>query len=280
MDGSFFDQLEISQEMTPVNWHGIRTEYFKVWVDFPLIANPFGVTLSEVQINALGHMLVSMDLIDSAIDRESRKESRQYLCESILQWMNGKGDLDPLLETLDTSRLVELREIIACRMIAAPFLSAASRVFLASECKRTSTTVSELIRHLIDEGQAAAEMTILVLGTNTNARLNRFLQRVMRIGTIVDTLLDANDDFEDGILKLAPNGFFRWKLKAAIARQLPGLILGFPDRSLLWRYCLSYTCVELTPIDLALDRLNRAHLGKLAPPDRVIRRGTDESIPV
>ncbi len=63
----------------------------------------------------------------------------------------------------------------------------------------------------------------------------------MRIGTLVDTLLDANDDFQRGQLQINPNRLFRMKLKAAIAKQLPGLIQSFQDRRLLWNYCMSYT---------------------------------------
>ncbi len=239
-----FEELESSEKLVPVNWQGIRVEYFKVWADFALIAKPFGIILSEQQINALGHMLASMDLIDSAIDRESQQQTRQQLCESILSWMN-EEDSYFLAEKLDTGRLTELRKIIDYRQIATPFLAAASRVFLASERKRNATTVSELVKTLIDEGQAAAEMTLQILGRNTNTRFNNFLQRIMRIGTIVDTLLDAHDDFENSILNLVPNRRFRWKQKTAIARQLPGLIFSFPDRALLWRYCLSYTSTEL-----------------------------------
>jgi len=239
-----FDKLETSEQLVPVNWQGIRVEYFKVWADFALIAKPFGIILSEQQINALGHMLASMDLIDSAIDRESQIQTRQQLCESILSWMN-KEESYFLAEKLDTRRLTELRNIIAYRQITTPFLVAAARVFVASERKRNAPTVSELVKNLIDEGQAAAEMTIQILDRNTNTRFNNFLQRIMRIGTIVDTLLDAHDDFENSILNLVPNRRFRWKLKLAIARQLPGLIFSFPNRGLLWRYCLSYTSTEL-----------------------------------
>jgi hypothetical protein len=243
----FLEETETT-EWGPVDWRGIRREYFKVWADFPLIAEPFGITLSERQVHDLGHMLVSMDLIDSAIDREPNQRIRKEICESILRWMNKDDDGCSLPHQFDQARLIPLRDSIRRHDSKVQFLSAAANVFRASERKRNATSASELIRNLVDEGQAAAEMTIHVLGSNTNAELCNFLQRIMRIGTIVDTLLDADIDFEQGILKLVPNAIFRWRLKSAIARQLPGLFFGFPDRLLLWRYCLSYTRSELLPL--------------------------------
>lgn len=236
-------------ELVPIDWRGIRREYFKVWADFPLIAKPFGITLSDQQMNSLGHMLVAMDLIDSAIDREPNQQMRQRHCEAVLLWMMDKSERYQLPIQLDEDRLSALRQIIRHHHIETRFLGAAESVFHASERKRNSTRAFELIRNLIVEGHSAADMTIQILGPNTNAGLNEFLQRIMRIGTIVDTLLDARDDFERGILKLAPGGVFRLRLSAAIARQLPGLVFGFPDRLLLWRYCVSYTKVELAPLN-------------------------------
>ena len=109
-----------------------------------------------------------------------------------------------------------------------------------------------MLKHLIAEGQTAAEMTIYIMGANTNVRFNNFSQRVMRIGAIVDTILDARGDHEKGILKITPNPLFRWRLGAAVAPQLPGLILGFPDRRLLWRYCLSSTRDAPVPLNASL----------------------------
>jgi hypothetical protein len=235
--------------LVPPDWQSVRNEYFKVWADFPFITKPFGITLSKTQFDALGHLLVSMDLIDSAIDRQPQQHTRQQLCESILSWMSGSPDSFRRHEYLDTDRLTELRRFIQSQKIARPFLAAAARVFVASEGKRNSTNVAEMIKHLNAEGQAAAEMTIYIMGANTNARLNDFSQRVMRIGAIVDSILDAHDDHEKGILKLAPNRWFRWRLKLAVACQLPGLILSFPDRRLLWRYCLSYTRDNPVPLN-------------------------------
>ena len=240
----------VTLELLPADWFGIRPEYFKVWADFPLIAEPFGIGLSDQQHHSIGHMLVSMDLIDSAVDREPTQTIRNQTCKSVLRWMNDEKVLCPLPAQLNEDRLSKLRETIRRQNIKTAFLAAAENVFRASERKRNSLSASELIRNLIDEGQAAAEMTIQILGTNTNAKLNRFLQRIMRIGTIVDTLLDADEDFQQGILPLIPGRVFRLRLKTAIASQLPGLILGSPDRLLLWRYCLSYTRTEVVPLDL------------------------------
>jgi hypothetical protein len=249
-------------ELLPVDWCEIRPEYFKVWADLPLMAESFGITLSDHQLHALGHMLVSMDLIDSAVDREPIQAVRNQLCKSVLRWMNDEKDLCHLPEQLNEDRLGKLRETIRRQNIKTAFLAAAENVFRASERKRNSLSASELIRHLVDEGQAAAEMTIQILGSNTNAKLNRFLQRIMRIGTIVDTLLDADEDFQQGILPLLPGRFFRLRLKSAIASQLPGLILGSPDRPLLWRYCLSYTRTEVVPLDLARSKNGNEHVAQ------------------
>ncbi len=224
-----------------VCWTGVRGEYRRVWTDFPRTADPFGITLTPVQLNALGHLLVSMDIIDSFIDCQADTSTRQRACEFISRWMRGDNCSVGTDDQLTTYRLLPLRSIITERKIVEPFLSAAERVFCASEGKRNARDVQGLVRHLIDEGQAAAEMTILILGDNTNRGLNNFLQRIMRIGTIVDTLLDADDDFYSGLLQQIPNRLFRFRLKVAIARQLPGLIVSFPDRWLLWRYCMSYT---------------------------------------
>ena len=233
----------------PPDWTGIRPEYFKVWADFTATAEPFGVNLSERQLNVLGHLLVAMDLIDSAIDRQPLRSNRQQLADSVLSWMAGEPLEFPIHEQLDLGRLSSLQQHIQIEKIAPPFLAAAERVFVASEGKRNATKVSELVRCLLEEGQAAAEMTIMILGENTTKRFNGFLQRIMRIGTIVDTLLDADDDFAKGILKLTPGRCFRLRLKFAIARQLPGLILSFPNRRLLWRYCLSYTRDSPIPLN-------------------------------
>ncbi len=250
-----FSQLETEALLVPLpriqppDWQGIRAEYFKVWADFPLIAQPFGITLTDSQLDALGHLLVAMDLIDSAIDRQPNQQTRRQICQLILRWMKFQADSFPLTLHLETDRLSELRAFLQARNLGRPFLAAASRVFIASEGKRNSVRISEMIKHLIDEGQAAAEMTFFVIGANTNDRFNMFSQRVMRVGPIVDTLLDAQEDFEHGLLNFSPNRWFRWRLKAAIARQLPGLILGFPDRHLLWRYCLSYTTNKPVPLN-------------------------------
>ena len=227
------------------DWDGIRPEYFKIWADFPKTARPFGITLSPQQLVALQYLLIGMDLIDSAIDRVTERPVRLRLCTSILAWMQGAPDDYPLQENLETERVEPLRHLISDRLVLASFLTSASRVFSASEGKRNATTASEMVSHLVAEGQAAAEMTVILLGENTNKRFNQFLFRIMRIGTIVDTLLDAEDDFKSGLLPLAPNRIFRWRLKFAIGWQLPGLIVGFPDRLLLWRYCLSYIHPEL-----------------------------------
>jgi len=241
-------------ELLPTDWCEIRDEYFKVWADFPVIAEPFGITLSDHQLDALGHMLVSMDLIDSAIDREPRQTIRYQTCQSVLRWMNDEQDLCRLPAQLNEERLNKLRKTIRRQNIKTAFLAAAENVFHASERKRNSLSASELIKHLIDEGQSTAEMTIQILGPNTNAKLNSFLQRIMRIGTIVDTLLDADEDFQQGILPLIPGRFFRLRLQSSIACQLPGLVLGSPDRRLLLRYCLSFTRTEVVPLDLGATR--------------------------
>lgn len=238
--------------LLPPDWQGVRREYFKVWADFPAITKPFGIALSKTQLDALAHLLVSMDLIDSAIDRQPQQETRQRLGQSILCWMGGSPDSFPLSDYLDTSRLTELRRFVRTQNIARPFLAAAARVFVASEGKRNSASAAEMVKHLIAEGQAAAEMTIFIMGSNTNSRFNDFSQRVMRIGAIVDTILDAHEDHENGILQIAPNRLFRWRLGIAVARQLPGLIVSFPDRRLLWRYCMSYTCDEPVPLNSPL----------------------------
>ena len=203
-----------------------------------------------------------MDLIDSAVDREPTQTIRNQTCKSVLRWMNDEKVLCPLPAQLNEDRLSKLRETIRRQNIKTAFLAAAENVFRASERKRNSLSASELIRNLIDEGQAAAEMTIQILGSNTNAKLNRFLQRIMRIGTIVDTLLDADEDFQEGILLLIPGRFFRLRLKSAIASQLPGLILGSPDRPLLWRYCLSYTRTEVVPLDLVWSKKWNEHVDR------------------
>jgi hypothetical protein len=256
-----WDESETT-ELLPADWRGIRPEYFKVWADFPLIAEPFGITLSDHQLHAIGQMLVSMDLIDSAIDGEPTQAIRSQICKSVLRWMNDEKDLCPLPEQLNENRLSKLRETIRRQNIKTAFLAAAENVFRASERKRNSLSASELIRNLVDEGQAAAEMTIQVLGSNTNPKLNSFLQRIMRIGTIVDTLLDADEDFQQGILPLFPGRIFRLRLIFAIASQLPGLILGSPDRPLLWRYCLSYTRSEVVPLDLVWSKNWNEHVDR------------------
>ncbi len=233
--------VEFNTVLIPVCWTGIRSEYFRVWADFPRTTAPFGIHLTSEQLNAIGHLLVSMDLIDTLIDCQPAQSARQQLGEGILHWMRNGLCSNWLDEESITDRLVPLRTIIQHRNIIEPFLSAAERVLHASEGKRNSRDVRSFIKNLIDEGQAAAEMTICLMGSNTNRRLNNFLMRIMRIGTLVDTLLDASDDYQHGRLKLTPNRLFRLKLKAAIARQLPGLVRSFPDRRLLWNYCMSYT---------------------------------------
>ena len=225
-----WDESETT-ELLPADWRGIRPEYFKVWADFPLIAEPFGITLSDHQLHAIGQMLVSMDLIDSAIDGEPTQAIRSQICKSVLRWMNDEKDLCPLPEQLNENRLSKLRETIRRQNIKTAFLAAAENVFRASERKRNSLSASELIRNLVDEGQAAAEMTIQVLGSNTNAKLNSFLQRIMRIGTIVDTLLDADEDFQQGILPLFPGRIFRLRLLFAIASPLKCSTLNYVDCS-------------------------------------------------
>ena len=75
--------------LLPPDRQGVRREYFKAGADFPFITKPFGLTLSKTQIDALGHLLISMDLIVTAIDRLSQQQTRQQLCEAILRWMGG-----------------------------------------------------------------------------------------------------------------------------------------------------------------------------------------------
>jgi hypothetical protein len=235
-------------EITPVCWEGIRSEYFKVWADFPLTTIPFGIGLTRRQHHALGQMLVAMDLIDTAIDRVASQSRREQICKEILSWMNGADSDLEILGEIDLNRLYPLRIIIAELEIRTEFLQAAANVFQASEGKRNARSMSALLRNLIDEGQSAAEMTICILGTNTNHRLNNFLKRIMRIGTMVDTQLDYREDVDRGLLQLTPNLLFQARIVFAIARQLPGLVWQFPDRRFLWRYCISY--ISSNPIPL------------------------------
>ncbi len=79
--------VEFNTVLIPVCWTGIRSEYFRVWADFPRTSAPFGIELTAEQLNALGHMLVSMDVIDSLIDGQGAQPARQQIGEGIILWM-------------------------------------------------------------------------------------------------------------------------------------------------------------------------------------------------
>ncbi len=231
---------QAGERLVPVNWDGIRPEYFKVWADFPLVAGRFGITLTDQQSNALGHMLVAVDRLDRSVDSETDQESRLELCQCILDWLGGQDEkLPPPLEEF-ADELLMLRRVLAELDVTTPFVAASSKGVDASEAKRNAVTTSAFVRHALDEGRSAAEMFIALLGDNTNERFDRFLTRLIGLGILADTLMDAEEDFGDGSLQIQPGRMFRWRLRSAIARRLPGLILGFPDRPWLWRYCRSY----------------------------------------
>ena len=83
-------------------------------------------------------------------------------------------------------------------------------------------------------------MILLIMQGEYNRGLSSFLRQIMGIGTIVDTLLDARGDYQRGELTLVPGVYFYCRLVLAVIRRGPRLIMVFPQRRLLFRYCLSY----------------------------------------
>ena len=230
----------MTRELEAVDWRGIRREYFKVVADLPLVACVYDIDLDDRVMNALGHTLAAMDRIDSRMDRLSCGPERTAFGNAVINWMHGTQSADDRLDCNFTASLIPLRNINQKQGTTKPFLAAAQRVFAASEAKRNANTMGHFIDSLVAEGQAAAEMILLIMQGEYNRGLSSFLRQIMGIGTIVDTLLDARGDYQRGELTLVPGVYFYCRLVLAVIRRGPRLIMVFPQRRLLFRYCLSY----------------------------------------
>ena len=226
----------------PVDWGNVRMIYKKLQDDFHLITLPFGIQLSAAENLNLSHLIATIDSIDRVLDPLPNPVDRASFADALIEFL--KTDSDEIKSEFASDeirwRMSILRNVVSNVGCLAPFTETVTKVFEHTEAKRIATSGNELVFHLKEEWRLAGHMTVLVMGSQTNDRFERFFYLCCEMMTSVDMIKDAANDYRKGELAFKPNMALYWRLLKEFLVPLPKLVWRFPKPYNLVRYAVGF----------------------------------------
>lgn len=104
-------------------------------------------------------------------------------------------------------------------------------LYKAVMCERRAETLREYVGFRKKVGWRTADLTyrlIEPLLSRPEKRLRRFLQRVGSVGCLVDSLIDLDTDYRNGLLAFRPTGWDRIKLFGRMMRDGLPIVWAYP----------------------------------------------------
>jgi hypothetical protein len=239
---------QIGTELKPVDWRGVRSEYYKIAVDLPLLFAAWDVPLDGSLRNHIEHLLAAMSRVDAIVDRVSDLEARQRTGNAVVAFMRGMS-ADAALPGALRDHLQPLRRIIGDMGSTEPFCAAIAEGLSAAEAKRAATDTNAYMSALMQENTAVLKLTTLIVRPMLTPRLEALIRRTICIGSFIDTLLDADEDYRQNEMQFRPGAIFSCRLVLEMTCWFTCLMLLFPHPLFLLRFGRSYCKRAVTPLD-------------------------------
>jgi hypothetical protein len=229
------------------NWTNVRPVYRKLYFDFHLLTNPFHLRPTSRTDIDLAHLITAMEVVDRYLDEMPEPGSSRTFSDGVLGFLAGETSGEdwpglvgePAVDEL-TSRLHSLRAAIEFRGIQAEFLATVESIFHHTELKRQATSTDSFIAHLIEEWRLAGHLTVLVLGSQSTRKFEKFFYPFCEMISAVDTIVDIRADHKARRLKLKPGPLLYTNLLSVAIRRMPNLFWRFPARWQLLKYGLPF----------------------------------------
>jgi hypothetical protein len=231
----------VRDDVRPFDWQGVRPVYRALHAQFWRLTEPFSLPITDDLSRDLAVQIAAMDAVDEELDELSDEVIRRRFCfqvEGVLL-ADDQGAVPSEFGPQLTRRLKDLREVLLRRGIERPFTRIVSEIFALSERKRESRSLAGFLEIVEREWELAGRLPLLIMGEYSNPRFESFILRVCCTMHLVDTLLDARQDYQAGLLSVRPGLWFACSLMLRLLGRVPSLLLRFPRPLCLIRYAFA-----------------------------------------
>ncbi len=224
----------------PFDWNGIRPVYRTMHAEFWRLTRPFSLKIPDDVWRDLAVLIAAMDVADRELDRLADAGDRRVLGRRIGELLAGANRLRercPASPEL-IRRLASLHKVLGRRGIQVQFVATMNEIVDWAERKRLAGSHAAWLNSAAREWQIAGRLPLLILGASSTPRFESFFLRLCRTMHIVDTALDARQDYRDGLLPFRPGLAFHALLFFRLLRELPSLLFLHPGPLCLIGYAL------------------------------------------
>lgn len=226
-----------------VDWEGIRPIYRKLSDEFHVLLSSFDVNITDKTKIHLDHLICCIDEVDKVLDDIPDQNLREELSREMISLIDGTSL--HLAESLNfpslEKRLLMLKKIADDLNISARIIKAAKIIFSRTEEKRHVKKLDDFIPLVMEEGAATAELPLSILGAESNHKFDSFFENLCSLMGIADLVVDARDDFKQGIIAMKPSlGIYPRLIWITIVRGLK-LLFSIPNKVRFLLYCYRLT---------------------------------------
>jgi len=233
-----------SNQLIPTpSWDNVRGIYRKLSEEFDTLTDSFKIKVSpETKLN-LDHLIIVIDDVDKCVDELPEKASRDSITSSLISFLENDDENwhHEHASALMVKQIEIIKVIILKEGIAKEFIDAAKTIFYATETKRYSTDLDELIDLIQQEGMATSLLPLSILKIDPEHTFGVFFGRLCRIMGIADLVFDAREDYKLGYIKFKPSLKLYYRLNKIVLVEGLKLIWSFPKKLKFFVYCIKFT---------------------------------------
>jgi len=233
------------------NWKLTRSIYKKLSEEFHILTGAYGIVLSERQKLMLDHLILGIDEVDKSIDEIPSFEEREAVTQSMLNYL-GNDEVhwkNPLQTKSLSSKMEVLKKITQELKIENRFCLAVSEIFKYTEQKRHSLKEEELVKLVMLEGKATAELPLSVMSVESNHSFGKFFIQLCTLMGIADLIVDARSDYKSNYIALRPKFGLYVKLNIILIKEGAKIFWNFPRKISFLFYCIRFSLLLITSKD-------------------------------
>lgn len=225
------------EDVAPADYNSaMRNSYLSKLPLVEVVWNKFGVPLSDEDLERTKRLFVAMSWLDHFIDEAP---DREMALSSYAQTVTSVSECAPSLDLPAWARpeLAPSVRLLADALHTLPedevnnIVQKALRIGEISQRKAQIESVKEYVKILIEEGALASDLAVEVISSESKdtadyRKLHEFERQAMIGATLLDGMLDLEEDNENGLAAVAPTLRNKLYMFNAGARYTPGVFKG------------------------------------------------------
>ena len=206
----------------------------------------------------LDHLILAIDEVDKCVDELPEKSQRDGLTNSLLQFLTEpQHDWDhPLATPQLAQQMKRLKLVVQAKEIAPRFIAGVQKIFHYTELKRHTKSKKDLIKYILLEGEATAELPLSILQAPIDHSFSSFFTRLCRLMGIADLVIDARSDYQQNFIVYKPNISLYFSLNWVLVREGFGLLISFPKPLRFLKYVLRFSWALITEKEEKIENIH------------------------